>query len=128
MLEDDLRIYSSQDLGKGYTVLFYANDSKTVWNYRVFNATSGDSVKSNFNLLTYEACLTHAVETVIELFSRTHNYSATLNYKGDNTLIIAYVNNHTNSVELQMALKTLYNTHVDKLLVLRVLQALVEKA
>jgi hypothetical protein len=128
MPSPEYTVHSKHDFGWGYTALIYANQDKSQWKHRVFNPNTGESVESDFNLLTYEACYTHAIEVVISSFSRIHNYTATLKYMNNSDLQVTITNSLTNGVELLMSRRTSYQMYKDKLLVLKVLQALVEQA
>ncbi len=128
MSDDTWIIYTTVDLGSHYTTIIYFNSSHNIWKYRLYNVETGLSLESDIKLLTYEAALNRAIETVISVYSKDIGYAAKNLYNNSYEVKILFTNTRTSEIVLELIARTTYHPYKDNLLVLRVLQALAEQA
>lgn len=119
--------YKTMDLGKGYGLIIYFNSSKSLWKYRVYSVETGDSIESDITLLTYEAAINHALETVITILGKSVGYIAKRVYNNNYEVKVIFTNLISSEVEIELIIRTNYHTYNDSLVILRTLQALSER-
>lgn len=128
MSDDTWIIYKTVDLRSHYTTIIYFNSSHNIWKYRLYNVETGLELESDIKLLTYEAALNRAIETVISIYSKDTGYVAKNLYNNSYEVKILFTNTRTSEIVSELIARTTYHPYKDNLLVLRMLQALAEQA